>query len=161
MKLRIRGNSVRIRVSKPELDQIAEAGSTEDKIQFAPANELRYRVDVKASGPVEAEFRGSLLRVIVPRKEVDRWLEPEQVSIEGRQAVGDGTHLRILVEKDYTCLAPRTEEDDTELFINPQKPPAEASPQKAPSQKAPSQKLPSRKAPSQKAPSQKANKPAR
>jgi hypothetical protein len=121
MKLRIRGNSIRIRVSKPELEKIAEAGSAEDKIRFAPANELRYRVDVKDGGGVEAEFRGSVIRVIVPRKEVERWLEPEQVSIEGEQAIGDGTHLRILVEKDYTCLAPRSDEDDSELFANPEK----------------------------------------
>jgi hypothetical protein len=121
MKLRIRGNSVRIRVSKPELEQIATAGSAEDKVRFGPANELRYRVDVKAGGAVEAEFRGSLLRVIVPRSEVDRWLAPEQVSIEGVQAVGDDTDLRILVEKDYTCLAPRSDEDDSELFANPEK----------------------------------------
>jgi hypothetical protein len=121
MKLRIRGNSIRIRVSKPELDQIAEAGSAEDKVQFAPAAELRYRVDVKETGAVEAEFRDSLIRVIVPRKDLDRWVAPEQVSIEGRQAIGDGTHLRILVEKDYTCLAPRGDEDDSELFANPQK----------------------------------------
>jgi len=121
MKLRIRGNSIRIRVSKPELTQIAAAGLAEDRIQFGPASELRYRVDVKASGALEVELQGSLLRVIVPKKEVERWLAPEQVSIEGRQAIGDGTHLRILVEKDYTCLAPRGDEDDTELFANPQK----------------------------------------
>jgi hypothetical protein len=123
MKLRIRGNSVRIRVSKPELDAIADTGSAEDKIQFAPANELRYRVDVKEGGDLEAEFDASLIRVIVPKREVERWLAPEEVSIEGRQAIGDGTHLRILVEKDYTCLAPRGDEDDSELFANPEKAP--------------------------------------
>jgi hypothetical protein len=123
MKLRIRGNSVRIRVSKPELDAIADTGSAEDKIQFAPANELRYRVDVKEGGDLEAEFAASLIRVIVPKREVERWLAPEEVSIEGRQAIGDGTHLRILVEKDYTCLAPRGDEDDSELFANPEKAP--------------------------------------
>ncbi len=123
MKLRIRGNSIRIRVSKLELAQIAEAGSTEDEIRFAPAAALRYRVDVKESGPVEAKFQGSLISVIVPKSEVERWLAPEQVAIEGRQAIGDGTHLRILLEKDYTCLAPRGDEDDSELFANPQKAP--------------------------------------
>jgi hypothetical protein len=123
MKLRIRGNSIRIRVSKPELDAIAAAGSVEDKIQFAPASELRYRVDVRDGGAVAAEFGESLIRVIVPKAEVARWLEPEQVSIEGSQAIGDGTHLRVLVEKDYTCLAPRRDEDDSQLFANPQQAP--------------------------------------
>lgn len=121
MKLRIRGNSVRIRVSQPELAQIAKDGSAEDKVQFSPANELRYRVDVKPTGAVEAEFHGALLRVTLPKAEVERWLAPDQVAIEGQQPIGDGTHLRILVEKDYTCLAPRASEDDSELFANPQK----------------------------------------
>jgi hypothetical protein len=128
MKLRIRGNSVRIRVSKPELDEIAEAGSTEDKIQFGPDNELRYRVDVKDGDGVAAEFEGSLLRVLVPRSEVERWLAPDQVSIEARQAIGGGSFLRILVEKDYTCLAPRSDEDDSELFANPLKAPKPVQP---------------------------------
>jgi len=121
MKLRIRGNSLRIRVSKAELTRIAESGAAEDSVRFSPQTELRYRVEVKPTGAVEADFRAALLRVIVPRQEVDRWLAPEQVSIEGRQAIGGGDDLRILVEKDYTCLAPRGDEDDSDLFANPQK----------------------------------------
>jgi uncharacterized protein DUF7009 len=121
MKLRIRGNSVRIRVSKSELSEIADSGASEDAVRFALGSELRYRVEVKASGPVEAEFRNPLLKVVVPRASVDQWLRPEEVSIEGKQATGDGGVLRILVEKDYTCLAPRSEEDDSDLFANPQK----------------------------------------
>jgi hypothetical protein len=121
MKLRIRGNSVRIRVSKPELDRVAAEGSAEDRVQFGPGNELRYRLEVAPAGGVAAEFAGGLLRVLVPKSEVDRWLAPEQVAIEGRQPIGNGTQLRILVEKDYSCLAPRSGEDDSDLFANPGK----------------------------------------
>jgi hypothetical protein len=121
MKLRIRGNSVRIRVSQSELTQLGESGAAEDVVRFSPETELRYRVEVRAKGAVQAEFGDSVLRVLVPKKEVDRWLEPEQVAIEGSQAVGGGERLRILLEKDYTCLAPRGDEDDSDLFANPEK----------------------------------------
>jgi hypothetical protein len=121
MKLRIRGNSVRIRVSQPELTQIAEAGAAEDSVQFGPGAQLRYRVEVTPAGPVAADFTGPLLRVSVPKSEVERWLGPSEVAIEGSQAVGGGERLKILVEKDYTCLAPRSGEDDSDLFANPQK----------------------------------------
>lgn len=121
MKLRIRGNSVRIRVSKTELAQIADVGAAEDSVRFSPSTELRYRVEVKPAGAVEADFRTALLRVLVPKARVEQWLRPEEVAIEERQAIGEGATLRILLEKDYTCLAPRSGEDDADLFANPQK----------------------------------------
>jgi hypothetical protein len=122
MKLRIRGNTVRLRVSKTELAQIAASGAAEDAIRFAGDAGLRYGIEVKPSGGVAAEFGGNALRVLLPKRSVDVWLRPEQVSIEGEQPVGNGEVLRILVEKDYTCLAPRSGEDDSDLFVNPQKP---------------------------------------
>jgi hypothetical protein len=42
-----------------------------------------------------------VLKISVPEKEVERWLRPEEVSIEAEQAVGDGVVLRVLVEKEH------------------------------------------------------------
>jgi hypothetical protein len=121
MKLRIRGNSLRLRVSRTELTKLAEQGSAEDSIRFAPGAELRYGIEVRPSGEVAAQLGATALRVFLPRAGVERWLDAEQVAIEGQQPIGDGEMLRILVEKDYTCLAPRAGEDDSDLFPNPQK----------------------------------------
>jgi hypothetical protein len=120
MKLRIRGNSLRLRVSRTELLQIAEQGSAEDSIRFAPGTEWRYGIEVKPGGDVAARFAANSLRVILPKARVERWLDDREVAIEGQQAIGGGETLRILIEKDYTCLAPRTGEDDSDLFANPQ-----------------------------------------
>ncbi len=120
MKLRIRGNSIRIRVSKSELAGLAETGSTEDAVRFSPTAELRYRLEVAPSGGVEARFAGAVVTIAVPRPRLETWLAPEAVSISAEQAIGGGQTLRILVEKDYTCLAPRAGEDDSDLFANPQ-----------------------------------------
>jgi hypothetical protein len=122
MKLRIRGNSLRLRVSRTELRRIAEQGSAEDSIRFAPGTEWRYGIEVKSGGgDVAAEFAAGSLRVLLPRARVDRWLDDNEVAIEAQQPIGNGETLRILVEKDYTCLAPRAGEDDSDLFVNPQK----------------------------------------
>jgi hypothetical protein len=120
MKLRIRGNSLRLRVSRTELLQIAEQGSAEDSIRFAPGTQWRYGIDVKPGSDVAALFSANSLRVVLPKARVDRWLDDREVAIEGQQPIGNGETLRILVEKDYTCLAPRTGEDDADLFVNPQ-----------------------------------------
>ena len=122
MKLRIRGNSVRLRVSSTELDRIARHGAAEDSIRFGPGSEWRYGIEVKAAGDVAAQFAANSLRVVLPKAHVDRWLDDREVAIEGQQPIGDGEMLRILVEKDYTCLAPGTGEDDSDLFVNPQQP---------------------------------------
>jgi len=123
MKLRIRGNTVRLRISKAELAQIAATGAAEDTVRFSGQAGLRYGIEVRPTGGVAAEFGGDVLRVLLPQPSVDLWLRPDEVSIEGEQAIGNGEVLRILVEKDYTCLAPRSGEDDSDLFANPQKRP--------------------------------------
>ena len=48
------------------------------------------------------------------------WALTEQVSMEGEQFLDDGGKLTILVEKDFTCLAPREGEDESDMFPNPQ-----------------------------------------
>lgn len=121
MKLRIRGNSLRLRVSQTELKRIAEHGSAEDSIRFTPGADWKYGIEVGPGSAVGAEFTGQSLRVTVPKATIDRWLDPSEVSIEGQQPIGNGETLRILLEKDYTCLAPRSGEDDSDLFANPQK----------------------------------------
>jgi hypothetical protein len=120
MKLRIRGNSLRLRVSRTELLQIAEQGLAEDSIRFAPGTEWRYGIEVKSGGPVAARFAANALHVVLPKARVEQWLDDREVAIEGQQPIGDGETLQILVEKDYTCLAPRAGEDDADLFVNPQ-----------------------------------------
>lgn len=119
MKLRIRGNSLRIRVSQTELEQISRDGAAFDVIHFDAATRLEYGVEVHADRPLGARFSGAGIRVTVPADEVERWLAPDQVSIAGEQALASGGALKILIEKDFTCLAPREGEDDSDLFPNP------------------------------------------
>lgn len=119
MKLRIRGNSVRIRVSQSELKRVAEEGLAEDAVRFAPDVGLVYRVRVAADGRISAELEDGVLTVTLPKAAVERWTRPDEVSIRGEQPIGDGETLKILVEKDFECLTPREGEDQSDLFPNP------------------------------------------
>ena len=119
MKLRIRGNSIRIRVSQTELASIAADGSVEEAIQFGPAQRLVYGLTVAEQGPARVIYDSNRVVIQLPRQAVNQWLDPAEVSIHDQQDIGDGECLRILVEKDFTCLAPREGEDDSDLFPNP------------------------------------------
>lgn len=119
MKLRIRGNSVRIRVSRTELEQLAESGVTQDRVRFSPAAQLTYRLQVAPGGAVRAELSDYGVTVTLPKATLERWLDPQEVSVHGEQPIDDRETLKILVEKDFECLAPREGEDESDLFPNP------------------------------------------
>jgi hypothetical protein len=119
MKLRIRGDALRVRVSQTELRQIIESGNVSDAIRFGPASSLTYRVQTGDQVGLSAHLESDVLTVTVPRSAVQRWRAPAEVSISGVQDLGDGRQLAILIEKDFACIAPRAE-DQSDLFPNPE-----------------------------------------
>jgi hypothetical protein len=100
MKLRIRGNTLCLRVSKTELAQLADTGSAGDAVRFTSAVELRYGIEVRPTGAVTAVFDSTSIRVTLPKAKLDLWLRPEEASVEGSQPIGGGKVLQISLEKD-------------------------------------------------------------
>src|SRR5262245_19371334 len=117
MKLRIRGDSIRIRVTQAELREIAEHGSVRDRSNFGDGAALTYELesDTNAREP-RARFAGQLVSIVLPAATVRLWASSGDVSIESEQPIGGGERLRILVEKDFACLQPRTGEDESDMF---------------------------------------------
>jgi hypothetical protein len=110
MKLRIRGNSVRLRVTKTELAKIADTGKIDDLVRFSSEQSLRYGIEVRPTGAVTAAFTGAELLVALPKARLDLWLRPTEVSVEGSQPIGGGKVLQIVLEKDDRT--PRGSGDD-------------------------------------------------
>ena len=100
MKLLIRGNSIRIRVSKTELAKIAETGKAEETVRFSSDQGLRYGIEVRPTGAVTATLAGDAILVTLPKPRLDLWLRANEVSVEGSQPIGGGKVLQILLEKD-------------------------------------------------------------
>lgn len=121
MKLRIKGNSLRLRVSPTELERIAAQGWVEDSVRFAADTALSYRLEVGAGGGLAAALEAGRIRVTVPRAAVERWRRDDEVAIGGEQALPDGETLNILIEKDFECLKPRPGDADADTFPNPAK----------------------------------------
>jgi hypothetical protein len=111
MKLRIRGNSIRIRVSKTELARIAETGRIEDTLRFSSDQRLRYGIEVRATGAVTATFAADAILVALPKARLHLWLRPDEVSVEGSQPIGGGKVLQVLLEKDDATPTRRSDDD--------------------------------------------------
>ena len=100
MKLWIRGNSLRVRVSKTELAKLADTGKVEETVRFSSDRALRYAIEVRPTGAVTAAFSGEAIVVALPKSRLDLWLRPEELSVEGSQPIGGGKILEIVLEKD-------------------------------------------------------------
>ena len=121
MKLRIRDNSIRLRLERGEVDVLRDSGLVAARTGFPGGREFRYAVESSpASVNPGAFFSDVTLTVRLPETVVLGWASSAQVSIVGEQRLDDGSVLNILVEKDFACLAPRDGEDDADMFPHPQ-----------------------------------------
>jgi hypothetical protein len=119
MKLRIKGDSLRIRLTQGELKQFVDEGRVEDRIHFGPRRALAYRlaIDPKAS-QLAASFNEDAIEVRVPEKSARHWSDTNLITLEATQSEG-GVDLKIFVEKDFACLQPREGEDESDNFPHP------------------------------------------
>jgi hypothetical protein len=100
MKLCIRGNTLRLEVSKIELAKLAETGAAENAVRFSSEQSLRYAIEVRPTGAVTATFAGDSILVALPKSRLDLWLRRDEVSIEGSQPIGGGKVLQIVLAKN-------------------------------------------------------------
>lgn len=120
MKLRIRDNSVRLRLTRGEVDALRDNGIVQARTAFPGGREFLYEVESSpASVNPGAFLSDSKVTVRLPESAVLAWANSEQVSIVGDQQHKNGDKLDILVEKDFACLAPREGEDESDMFPHP------------------------------------------
>ena len=120
MKLRIRDNSIRLRLTQTEVTQAGEEGVVRGTVSFGGGGDFEYVLRGSQDSDARADFSGNALTVSVPQGALRQWAESEQVSLSGSQPVGGGGELAILVEKDFACLAPREGEDESDMFPHPE-----------------------------------------
>lgn len=118
MKLRVRGNSLRLRLTQTEVAAIARGQAVEEALHFAGGGQLRYVLapDGAVPEPVAA-FREGTVLVSLPLARAIAWARGGEVALQS----SSGYSPSLLVEKDFACLKPRAHEheDESDLFPNP------------------------------------------
>ena len=119
MKIRIKGNSVRIRLGKSEVDCFAETGEVSESNDFGGGNLLRYSLQKSATGEsLSAKFDSNVITLYMPENLLHEWATTERVGFDANMPIGNGSNLFLLVEKDWKCLD-TTNEDQSDMFANP------------------------------------------
>ena len=121
MKIRIKGNTLRLRLSQSDLSIFAEKGIYSESISFGPDedNILTYSVISSDRSDIGAFFHNNLIEIYIPHNTANTWTSSEEVSVSHSVAISDNKTLDILVEKDFQCLHKRPGEDEKDNFPNP------------------------------------------
>ena len=120
MKIRIKGASVRLRLSKSEVAGIVDEGFIMDETPFAN-DTFRYALQRLPDGnQLSADFKDGCITVFVPAPLIKDWDTNSLVSIEANTTLTTGGNLYLLLEKDFQCID-QTTEDQSDNYINPNK----------------------------------------
>lgn len=120
MKLRIRGNSLRIRLSKKEVAKIAEDGYLEEQTSFGE-NKFIYALEkVDKGNELTASLDLNKITVFVPSVLVNNWPENDITGFNANMPLSGKDSLFLLLEKDFICLD-ETTEDQSDNYENPHK----------------------------------------
>lgn len=112
MKLRVRGSSLRLRLTRSEVDALRDRGFVEETTPLLPSP-LVYRIERGAGPRVAVRFESGCLAIVVPEALATDFCNTDRVGFE---ETSEG--VRVLVEKDWQCLAPR-DEDESDAFPHP------------------------------------------
>lgn len=118
MKIRIKGNSIRYRMTKSEVKAFCDTGYFEKKTQFPNAifTYALQREDTHEN--IEAHFNKNRILLTISKNLVHEWATNNKVGFQYNLPLETGKSLSLLIEKDFVCMD-ETVEDQSDNYPNP------------------------------------------
>lgn len=119
MKIRIKGNSIRLRLSRTEVEKLATEGLIDETTEFNDGV-FGYSLQTKEGiDHLTASYRDNVMTVYMPVNYVGGWATNETVGFEYNLNLTNGNSLFLLVEKDFKCIDAAVTEDQSDNYENP------------------------------------------
>lgn len=112
MKIRIKGNSLRYRLTKGDVNTFTQDGYIEEATNFG-CQTLLYALQSTDESELSATFFNNKITLLMPDIMITEWALPDKVGFS-YQSNG----LFLLVEKDFKCLD-NVAEDQSDNYPNP------------------------------------------
>lgn len=112
MKIRIRSNSLRFRLTRSEVEQFAREGMYKEKTPIGDET-LTYVLQRSMEPTMKATLHNNIITLSVPEQLADEWTGTDRVGVDCNEG-----SLYLLVEKDFTCLE-NVAEDQSDNYPNP------------------------------------------
>ena len=117
MKLRIKGNSIRYRLSKTDIETFGDKGYIEERTEIGPGLFV-YALQGSDELNLTASLGTNNLTIYMPTSWISEWVATERVGYEHYMNLTNGNKLYLLLEKDFQCLD-ETSEDQSDNYANP------------------------------------------
>lgn len=118
MKIRIKGNSVRFRLTKTEVEVFCKEGIIKEQTVFASKTFTYCLQAKKGITLLEATYENDTITIYFPLEETTTWAISNRVGFHNGVDWNDNSALSLLVEKDFACLD-TTQEDQSDNYPNP------------------------------------------
>ncbi|GAB2688978.1 hypothetical protein GCM10027037_09530 [Mucilaginibacter koreensis] len=112
MKIRLKSDSLRFRLTRSEVARFAHEGVVVEKVHIGDET-LTYVLQRFAGPQLTATLKNNIITLNVPEQMADEWINTDRVGFDCK-----GDPLYLLVEKDFTCLE-NVDEDQSDNYPNP------------------------------------------
>lgn len=119
MKLRIKGNSIRLRLTSSEVNRLPVEKVIKEVTGIGEYT-FSYSIHSYNDHIISAQLFNNHLQVFIPERVAQEWPSNNTISLNGSMLNADGSTLSLLIEKDFKCLN-NTAEDQSDNFENPHK----------------------------------------
>lgn len=124
MKLRLRENSIRLRLLQSEVNQLLEMGNVSETIIFGvkPTEKLTYSLRISGeTNEIFGQILNNHIEIFLPILEAENWMHDKNiVGLYSTQDIGDLMKLDISIEKDFACPTRPEDLDNADAFANPE-----------------------------------------
>ena len=122
MKLRIKGNSLRLRLLQSEVKRLEAAGTITEVTRFGIRTDQTLKYSIAVSDGVDelsVEFSDNQILVLLPETDVLEWCRSNEDGIENNIEIDGETTLNVLIEKDFACVGRPDDPDRADAFPHP------------------------------------------
>ncbi|UWX53920.1 hypothetical protein NYZ99_12415 [Maribacter litopenaei] len=118
MKIRIKGNSIRYRLTKSEVETLAETGYYREETEF-PHRTFAYAIKAdNGTQELDVDFSADTITMYFNRDKSAAWPKNDVVGFSPEIKTSNGITLCLLLEKDFVCMD-NTAEDQSDNYPNP------------------------------------------
>ncbi len=119
MKIRIKGNSIRLRLTKTEVSNFETTGVLAETTQMI-GGEFVYTLRASSDvATLSAEWKSpNQIQFLMPVDLAREWTTTDHIGYQHVLQLPNGAELFLLIEKDFVCLD-NTFEDQSDNYPNP------------------------------------------
>lgn len=112
MKIRIKDNSIRFRLTQSEVSELGRSGIVSSFTEFVDRPFI-YVIEKTKDAVLSAVFIENRIVMKMPEAMVEEWISTDIVGFDGQAGL-----VKLLVEKDFVCID-NTLEDQSDNYPNP------------------------------------------